>query len=213
MKYAAIASLLAVGASAAPTLETRSADVEAFHLMSLRSASPIHFGSFSAAESNIFINYPQGEQGATCDGKADNSATFSLKDGELFLYNKDSPRAQQVYVDRSGMGTFGLSSGRRKNRTDANISRAGQGKMGYISEGQSPPRNAELSGWTSEKNGDFDYLKFDGTTLIACPAATEGSWVVWVNAGVSNPGGSEGCLGLSAMVQPDEKPVSCEYTQ
>ena len=192
MKYATIASLLAVGASAAPARETRSADVKAFHLMSLRSASPIHFGSFSAAESNIFINYPQGEQGATCDGKADNSATFSLKDGELFLYNKDSPRAQQVYVDRSGMG---------------------QGKMGYISEGQSPPRNAELSGWTSEKNGDFDYLKFDGTTLIACPAATEGSWVVWVNAGVSNPGGSEGCLGLSAMVQPDEKPVSCEYTQ
>lgn len=85
--------------------------------------------------------------------------------------------------------------------------------MGYISEGQNPPRNAELSGWTSEKNGDFDYLKFDGTTLLACPAATEGAWVVWVNAGVSNPGGNEGCLGLSAMVQPDEKPVSCEYTQ
>lgn len=96
-------------------------------------------------------------------------------------------------------------------KIDANLF-IGQGKVGYISGDAQPPRNGELKGWTSEKNGEFDYLKFDGSSLLACPAATEGSWVVWLSAGVQNPGGNEGCLGLSAMVQPDEKPISCQYS-
>lgn len=107
MKFTVLASLLAAtGVTAAPAQHQAGSDVKAFHLMSLRSASPIHFGSFSAAQSNIFINYPQGEQGATCDGDAQGIATFSLKGGELFLYSGDEKNQQQVFVDRSGMGKF-----------------------------------------------------------------------------------------------------------
>lgn len=106
MKFTALASLLAAGVSAAPAQHQARSDVKAFHLMSLRSASPIHFGSFSAVESNIFINYPQGEQAATCNGDAKGIATFSLKGGELFLYSGDANNQQQVFVDRSGMGKF-----------------------------------------------------------------------------------------------------------
>lgn len=210
MKFSVVASLLAAtGISAAPAQQKAGKDVKAFHLMSLRSASPIHFGSFSAAESNIYINYPKGKQGATCKGDAEGLATFSLKDGGLFLYNKDTKQQQQVFVDRSGMGKSWIK--RERKRVAANVI-IGQGKIGYISKGQHPPRNSELKGWTSEKNGDYDYLQFDGASLLACPAATKGAYSVWLSAGVENPGGNKGCLGLSAMVQPDDKPVSCKYT-
>jgi hypothetical protein len=105
MKFTTLSALVAAtGVTAVPTQLQPRGDVKAFHLMSLRSASPIHFGSFSAAQSSIFINYPQGEQGATCNGDAQGTATFSLKGGELFLYSGDAENQQQVFVDRSGMG-------------------------------------------------------------------------------------------------------------
>ncbi|KAG9257208.1 uncharacterized protein F5Z01DRAFT_647966 [Emericellopsis atlantica] len=195
MKFTALTTLFAAGltsAAPAPTPSaTPSTNVKAFNLMTLRSASPIHFGQVSASKSNIFVNLPEDAQDATCDAKVTNGATFSLRDGALFLYNEDTDEEQQVWVDRSGMG---------------------QGNVGYISGGQNPPRNAELTGWTSTVNGDFSYLNFNGAGLIACPAVPEGSWSVWVNAGVTNPGGSEGCLGFNAMVQPTEEPVSCTYS-
>lgn len=89
----------------------------------------------------------------------------------------------------------------------------GQGKLGYISGKQSPPRNAELKGWKSTKSGDYSYLSFKDTGLLACPGAMDKSWSLWVDAGVKNPGGNKGCLGLSAMVQPSQDPVSCKYSQ
>lgn len=98
MKFsAAIATLAAAGSAlAAPS------GPKAFDLMALRSASPIHFASFSAAESSLFLNLQ--EQGAKCDGDNHNRATFYLKDGGLFLYSKGG-KHQQIFVDRSGMGT------------------------------------------------------------------------------------------------------------
>lgn len=109
MKFTALTSLLAATAvSAVPTPEQTAADVKAFNLMSLRSASPIHFGSFSATKSSIFINLPAGKQGATCEGDPKGVATFSLKDGQLFLYDGRSTDPQQIFVDRSGMGKFYL---------------------------------------------------------------------------------------------------------
>lgn len=86
----------------------------------------------------------------------------------------------------------------------------GQGKFGYITGDQSPPRNAELTGWTIDEN---DYLTLDGAVFLACPDSIEGSWSVWVNSGVANPGGNEGCLGLTALTVDVEKPVGCEYTK
>jgi hypothetical protein len=103
MKFTAFASLLAA-ASAAPS-KRETAATNPFQLMSLRSASPLHFGSLSAADGNIYVNYPK-DQGAACDGDARNLVTFTLKDGSLYLYNSDAAKQQQIYVDRSGMGEF-----------------------------------------------------------------------------------------------------------
>lgn len=70
-----------------------------FEALALRSATDIHFAVVQAAHSSIFLKLPQ--QKATCEKKTDNSATFSIVNGELFLYGKTR---QQIYVDRSGMG-------------------------------------------------------------------------------------------------------------
>ena len=76
---------------------------KAFGLVALRSASPIHFSSFSATQSGFDLKLPKDKQGAKCDGKDDGTATFTIKDGELFLYS--SGKTQQIaYTDRSGMG-------------------------------------------------------------------------------------------------------------
>lgn len=76
---------------------------KAFGLVALRSASPIHFASFSASQSGFDLKLPKDKQGAKCDGKDEGTATFTIKDGELFLYS--SGKEQQIaYTDRSGMG-------------------------------------------------------------------------------------------------------------
>ena len=92
----------------------------------------------------------------------------------------------------------------------------GQGKIGYVYENQDVPRNAETIGWKTTKSGDYEYLHFKGQTLLACPGARDGSYSVWLDTGVKNPGGNKGCLGLSAMTLPFDKPAdapSCTYTK
>ena len=156
-----------------------------FGIMSLRSASPLHFGQVSAAQSNLFIHLP--DQHAVCKGPEQSAATFYIKDGELFLYTPDGKPAQKVFVDRSGMG---------------------QGNIGYVTGKGGLPRYAETKGW---KITD-EYLSFDGAGLIGCPNSIDGAWSVWVDVGIANPGYSEGCLGFSARTIPLTKPVKCTYT-
>ncbi|KAI8674460.1 hypothetical protein NCS57_00343700 [Fusarium keratoplasticum] len=157
-----------------------------FQVLALRSASDIHFATVNAAKSSLFLHLPNSN--ATCDSKSDGAATFSLtKDGELYLYSTDNP-PQQVFADRSGMG---------------------QGKLGYITGAQPPPKNGELKGWVIDKDGN---LSLDGASLLACPNSIEGAWSIWVSAGVANPAGNEGCLGFSARTTEVEKPNSCTYT-
>jgi hypothetical protein len=106
------ASLLSGLAAAAPkatcTSEakaqaTGSDAPKAFGLVALRSASPIHFSAFSASQSGFSLKLPKDKQGAKCDGKDEGTATFTIKDGELFLYS--TGKEQQIaYTDRSGMG-------------------------------------------------------------------------------------------------------------
>lgn len=155
-----------------------------FQLTALRSASPIHFASFSAAKGSLFLNLPS--QGASCD-KDTNSATFYLDDGALYLYAA-SATPQQIYVDRSGMG---------------------QGNVGYTTGAQPPPRNGERDGWVLDDAGD---LTLDGAGFIACPNSIDGAWSVWISAGVEKPAGQEGCLGFSARATEIEDPISCSYT-
>ncbi|KAJ4179097.1 Hypothetical protein NCS54_00046400 [Fusarium falciforme] len=155
-----------------------------FEALALRSATDIHFAVVQAAHSSIFLKLPQ--QKATCEKKTDNSATFSIVNGELFLYGKTR---QQIYVDRSGMG---------------------QGKIGYTTGTQSAPRNAERKGWAIDKDGD---LSFKGKNLVACPHSIDGAWSVWVSTGIKTPGGNKGCLEFLPRTAEIKKPISCKYTQ
>ncbi|KAJ3540806.1 hypothetical protein NM208_g4901 [Fusarium decemcellulare] len=128
------------------------------------------------------------DQGASCDeGKKQDAATFYLKNGELFLYKTDNP-PQQVYADRSGMG---------------------QGRVGYITGAQPPPRNAELTGWEIDSD---ENITLEGASLKACLGAND-AWVVWVSVGSANPPGYDECLGFTARTGYIENPVSCLYTQ
>lgn len=95
MKFTTVALALAGTALAAPTKP------QAFDIMSLRSASPIHFASLSASRGSFFLNLPN--QNAQCNGE-NNRATLYLQGSKLFLYSAGD-KAQQVFVDRSGMGT------------------------------------------------------------------------------------------------------------
>ncbi|KAH7148258.1 hypothetical protein EDB81DRAFT_882694 [Dactylonectria macrodidyma] len=156
-----------------------------FEVMALRSASPIHFSILQAADNGFYTHLPN--QGAKCHTKSDNAVTFKLVGDQLYLY-KSSGTAQKVWVDRSGMG---------------------QGIMGY-NTGTSKPKNGEFKGWKVDKNGA---LSFKGQGLIACPGAPHDSWSIWVDAGVSNPGGNKGCLGFSARTLKIKKPNSCKYTE
>lgn len=99
MKFSGIATLLSGAVATAAAVEK---PPRTFGIMSLRSASPIHFGQFSAALSSVFIGLP--EQNATCHGEARDSAVFYLKEGGLYLYNDCKGEEQRLYADRSGMG-------------------------------------------------------------------------------------------------------------
>ncbi|KAF7557249.1 hypothetical protein G7Z17_g779 [Cylindrodendrum hubeiense] len=182
IKALLLAPLVATGfVSAAPA----TSKTTTFEVMSLRSASPIHFSELQAARNSIFMHLP--DQKATCHTKSDNAVTFKLVGTELHLY-KSSGTPQKVWVDRSGMG---------------------QGVLGY-STGDLKPKNGEHKGWKIDKNGD---LTFNGAGLLACPGSISKSWSVWVNAGVSNPGGNKNCLGFTARTLPITKPNSCKYTE
>jgi hypothetical protein len=189
MKTFTLASLFAAATAAAvPRANETNPNLYHFQLMSLRSASPIHFGQFNAADDRIFINHPS--QGAEClKGDGNGPATFQLnkEDGTLFLYKVGNPR-QELWVDRSGMG---------------------QGLVGYTSGAQGLPRNGEREGWEVNETGN---LSFDGAELIACPSDIDGAYSVWVSAGVDQPGGNEGCLGLSARTIEVAEPDQCTYT-
>ncbi|KAF9877087.1 cell wall protein PhiA [Colletotrichum karsti] len=158
-----------------------------FQLMALRSASEVHFSTFQAAKSSIFLQLPSQE--ATCDQRnGTDAATFYLsQDGGLYLYAA-SATPQQLYADRSGMG---------------------QGKLGYTTGAQPAPRNGERTGWTVDSYGD---LTLDGAGFLACPNSIEGAWSVWVSSGVSNPAGNTDCLGISVRAVAVSAPNSCSYT-
>ncbi|RYP05711.1 hypothetical protein DL764_003636 [Monosporascus ibericus] len=156
-----------------------------FSLMALRSASPVHFATFSATKSSLFLNLP--DQDATCDVEDPGYATFYLNEGGLYLYAA-SATPQQIYADRSGMG---------------------QGKLGYITGAQPPPRNAELDGWVVDEYGN---LSLDGAGFLACPDSIQGSWSLWIDAGVEQPAGNSDCLGISARTVEVTDPISCQYT-
>ncbi|KAK7431847.1 hypothetical protein QQZ08_001465 [Neonectria magnoliae] len=159
-----------------------------FELLTLSPGNDIHFSGFQAATSSIVL------KSAVCQAEPDNLATFSFADGDLFLYQ--TPKIlKQLYVDSSV---------------------AGQGKLKYISSSQTSQglsgRKASDRKGSDHKASDHkasdrkpwkidssDNLTYKGAGLIACPSSTgDGSWTVWVDVGISQPGNGEGCVELTA---------------
>ncbi|KAI5459631.1 hypothetical protein BGZ63DRAFT_425601 [Mariannaea sp. PMI_226] len=157
---------------------------EAFSVLTLRSASAIHFNEFNAADSGIFLQLADSK--ATCDGgETPNAATFYLKDGELFLYSTKEP-AQKVFSTTGG-------------------------KLGYVTGDQAPPSDAKVIGWSIDSDGN---LNSDGAGFIACPGSeSDDPWTVWVNVPIPRPIGNENCLGFTTRTNTVEDPVSCQYTK
>lgn len=107
MKFTALTSLLMATAAAAPAPQASGGKdgYPAFGLMSLRSASPIHFAQTSAAHASLFLWLPKESQDAVCNGEDPGTAAFYLNSGRMFLYSgPERIPPQQVFVDRSGMG-------------------------------------------------------------------------------------------------------------
>lgn len=190
-------SLFAVAATAAPTDGAScTAPPRKFGIMSLRSASPIHFGQVSAYQNKIVMNLPEDELNAQCaNGVSRKDATFYIKDGELFLYTpKDI--VQRFLVDRSGMG---------------------QGVLQYATYAKdevpaAPGGRFETKGWAVDEN---DNLTFNGVGLQACPWDIKDpntKWYIWVAAS-SAPAGQQDCLGFNARTLTVDAPVQCTYSQ
>ncbi|KAI5860944.1 cell wall protein PhiA [Durotheca rogersii] len=183
-KTLATAALVFGASAVAQTEGPLPADAK-FTLMALRSASPVHFSSVSAAKSGLFLQLPNQE--ASCDGEAATQATFYLKDGGLFLYAA-SATPQQLYADRSGMG---------------------QGVIGFTTGAQPTPKNGERGTFALDANNN---LNFNGAAFLACPNSIDGAWSLWVSTGVAEPAGNKDCLGVSLRAVEAVNPNGCVYT-
>ncbi|KAI5293818.1 hypothetical protein KEM52_005170 [Ascosphaera acerosa] len=156
-----------------------------FNVMSIHSGSGVHYAGWAATLNRLVAGTQH--QNASCDrGEDNNSATFYINDGSLYLFAR-SATPQEAWVDRSGMG---------------------QGIMGYTTGAQPPPRNAERKGWSIDEN---DHLLFGGNSFMACPG-TDG-WNLWADTGNPKPGYQDDCVGIAARVLPNDNPVSCLYSQ
>lgn len=80
----------------------------------------------------------------------------------------------------------------------------------YVTGEQSLSRYGELKGWSMDANKN---LVFKGEGFVACPHSIDGSWSLWLDVGLDQPGGNKGCLGFTARTLENKKPVSCRYTQ
>ncbi|KAG6069219.1 hypothetical protein E4U32_002354 [Claviceps aff. humidiphila group G2b] len=184
MKFsAAVSSIFLAGSAIAVPTTIQTDKPQTFDVVAVKPSSPIEDFAMGAASRGLLLDLPN--QNATCEGEND-QATFYIEGSKLFLYSDDKP--QQIFVDRSGMG---------------------QGITGYVDEGSSFPRNGELEGWAINASGD---LTFAGNNFLACPGSIEGAWRIWADAGVLQPGGSQGCVSFVAHTLPNDEPVSCHYS-
>ncbi|PYH42971.1 cell wall protein PhiA [Aspergillus saccharolyticus JOP 1030-1] len=183
LKTIVLAASAAATAAALPATDSSSS--ETFGVISIHSGSAVQYQPFTAAKSSLFAGLPS--QNASCARPAEQSATFYIQDGALYLYD-ESATPQEFYVDRSGMG---------------------QGKIGYTTGAQPAPQNAERQGWAIDSN---NHLQFAGNDLTACPNSIDGAWSIWA-AGVTNPAGNSDCVGIAARVEKTSDPNGCKYTE
>ncbi|KAL1796687.1 hypothetical protein ACET3X_005227 [Alternaria dauci] len=158
-----------------------------FRLMSLRTGTPIQFGSVQAVKGGLAINAPK--QNSSCTDPEANYASFSLTpEGDLYLYTTNPPL--QAYVDRSGMG---------------------QGVIGFTTGVQGIGRNSERGSFAIDDDSNFIFAATNGVVgFQACPGSAENGWSVWLT-GVTTPAGIEGCIPFTMKALKEETPVKCIY--
>lgn len=96
LKNIVFAASLAATAAAAPTAESKT-----FNVISIHSGSAVQYAGFNAAKSSILAGLPS--QNASCARPEEQTATFYINHGALYLYDQ-SATPQEIFVDRSGMG-------------------------------------------------------------------------------------------------------------
>lgn len=100
LKNLILASTAAATAAALPTASQEQAQ-KTFGVVAIHSGSGVQYSGFNAAKSSLFAGLQS--QNASCARPEEQSATFYINDGALYLYDK-SATPQEFYVDRSGMG-------------------------------------------------------------------------------------------------------------
>ncbi|KAK7425115.1 hypothetical protein QQX98_000029 [Neonectria punicea] len=159
-----------------------------FELLSLSPGNDIHFSGFQAATSSIVL------KPAVCPADPDNLATFSFVDGDLFLY--ETPKIlKQLSVDSSKAGQGKLKY-TASSQTSLGLSgRKASDRKGSDRKG-SDHKASDRKPWKIDSSGNLTYK---GAGFIACPSSTgDGSWTVWIDVGISQPGNGEGCVELTA---------------
>ncbi|KKK16689.1 cell wall protein, partial [Aspergillus rambellii] len=71
-----------------------------FGVVAMHSGNAVQYAPFNAAKSSLLAGLKH--QNASCDRPGEQTATFYLDDGALFLYDA-SATPQEIFVDRSGM--------------------------------------------------------------------------------------------------------------
>ncbi|KAH4119326.1 hypothetical protein HBH47_126570 [Parastagonospora nodorum] len=200
---AAAAASMAALSSALPQASSPFPRPEAgdiFRLMSLRSATPIHYGAVQAREGSLVINSPD-QNNKTCivNGDRDNTtsginyASFSLdqETGSVNIYTFNPPL--QLYVDRSGMGN---------------------GNVRYTTGVEPIGKNQERGPFKINDDGNLVFAAGGLSGDIgfqACPGAVGGGWKIWLS-GVDKPAGSEGCTPFTMKALKETEPKKCLYS-
>ncbi|EDU45783.1 hypothetical protein PtrSN002B_006495 [Pyrenophora tritici-repentis] len=189
----AIAATAATMVSALPqaTQFEKISPGDTFHVMSLRTGTPIQFGNMQAANSRLYINAPK--QNETNCGDEHNYATFQLgQNGTLNLFT-EAPY-QSVYVDRSGMA---------------------QGAIGFTTGAQPGPKYAQYDGWSITKDSILTYttndIFKDQLNFQACPNAVGGGYAVWLG-GNFDPAGQKDCIPFSGLAVKKPEDLRCHYS-
>ncbi|KAJ6185617.1 hypothetical protein N7519_006918 [Penicillium mononematosum] len=166
-----IRNIILAASATAVTLAAPATPSETFGVVAIHSGSGVQYSAFNAAKGSILAGLDMED------------ATFYIIDGVLYLYDKSTAAAEEIYVDRSGMG---------------------QGLIGYTTGIQGAPKNGEREGWAVNDN----HLQFMGNDLIACPNSIDGAWSIWASAGVANPAGNTDCVGIAARVEYTSNPTA-----
>nr|OQO24597.1 hypothetical protein B0A51_09008 [Rachicladosporium sp. CCFEE 5018] len=160
-----------------------------FTLMSIRSASPIHYGQITASGQRLYINrntasYCPAQVGDACP--AGNITTFAGGSDSLSM-GVIVPGGQQVYIDPVC------------------------GAVGYTqAHSAAMPQGAIVGGWNVSLGDPYGSLSRDGGQ-VACPAADgEGGYQVFGQ--VEGLVLSEECLGFTAFAINATGPGAWQYT-